>query len=206
MTDLLDPRSMIAIVDRILQANGAVRVAVEESQRGDSYLSAAYEDNYSFIGVAYFISMSNLIDHWLDAQEELERLTSRAIVHLGAKAWDGYLVLLTEQPISRLTMASVTAIRSNTRQLRKLVIARDDLAADKGVSLESTVGRSLTPLLPLTVPRVASFVDPVSTLPDRLKVVGLSRDDIEAVVIAHSLGLPMIATLHTRISGTENSP
>jgi hypothetical protein len=189
---------LLAVVDVVLSSANSKRIPTDALEDW-GVLAAAYEDPHSFVGVAYFPSLSGLIAGWLDAQERLGRLAS-TVTQLGAKAWDGYLVLLCDQSSSPDTAAEVTAIRSNTRRLRKLVITGDDLMqGDQPIPPVVAVRRALAPLLPIDVPPDSGFVDPVSTLSARITVPGLEASDIDVVVEAHELGLPMVAALHERL-------
>lgn len=199
--------TLLAGVDAILRSAGAKRVPATDlsglAGTGEG-LVAMYEDTQSFVGVAMFTSVAALREGWLQAQEDLARLTSTSVTALGAKAWDGYLVLLTTQAVPEREVAAVTAIRGNTRRLRKLVLAPGDEAATATAErLGSFLRRELAPLLPLDLPRDGKYQDPVRALPQRLKVAGMTAADIATVLDAYEAGSPMVVALHKQRLSTE---
>jgi hypothetical protein len=202
--------TLLARVDAILQSAGATRVPTPDlsglAGTADG-LVAVYEDTQSFVGVASYTSVAALREGWLQAQEDLALLTSSSIASLGAKAWDGYLVLLSTQAIPEREVAAVTAIRGNTRRLRKLVIApSDETAAATPERLSNFLRRELAPLLPLDLPRDGTYQDPVKALPQRLKVPGMTATDITTVLDAYDAGSPMVVALHQqRLSAEAHS-
>ncbi len=199
--------TLLAGVDVILKAAGATRVPTPDlsglAGTADG-LVAVYEDTQSFVGVASYSSVAALREGWLQAQEDVALLTSNSLASLGAKAWDGYLVLLSTQAIPEREVAAVTAIRANTRRLRKLVIApSDETTAATPERLSNFLRRELAPLLPLYLPRDRSFQDPVKALPHRLKVPGMTATDIKTVLEAYDAGSPMVVALHTQRLSAE---
>ena len=199
--------NLLAGVDAILKSAGATRVPTTElsglagSAEG---LVAVYEDTQSFVGVASFTTVPGLREGWLQAQEDLALLTSSSIATLGAKAWDGYLVLLSTQAIPEREVAAVTAIRGNTRRLRKLVIALgDEVSAATPERLSNLLRRELAPLLPLELRRDATYQDPVGALPQRVKVPGMTAFDIKTVLDAYDAGSPMVVALHQQRLSAE---
>ncbi len=133
------------------------------------------------------------------------RIVARAGGEIGAKAWDTYLVLVVDEPITTTHSPAVAEIRGNTRYARKLVISIDDLVSDPTRPDEFNLARSLAPILPLVLPANIAFRDPLSTLPERLKATGVDEQTLGAVITAHRRGLPLIAELHTRLTGEEVS-
>ncbi len=199
--------TLLAGVDVILKAAGATRVPTPDlsglAGTADG-LVAVYEDTQIFVGVASYSSVAALREGWLQAQEDVALLTSNSLASLGAKAWDGYLVLLSTQAIPEREVAAVTAIRANTRRLRKLVIApSDETTAATPERLSNFLRRELAPLLPLYLPRDGSFQDPVKALPHRLKVPGMTATDIKTVLEAYDAGSPMVVALHRQRLSAE---
>lgn len=186
-------------VDAILKSAGATRVPTRKLSglTGNvDGLVAVYEDAQSFVGLASYASVASLRDGWLQAQEDLALFSSNSISSLGAKAWDGYLVLLSTQAIPEREVAAVTAIRGNTRRLRKLVVAPDDVASATPERLARFLRRELAPLLPLDLPKNGTYQDPVKALPQRLNVAGMAATDIKTVLDAYDAGSPMVVALH----------
>lgn len=168
---------------------------------GSGPLGGVYEDPLAVIGYAVFESVAQLRDEWITAQEQLATTISGAVYNMGSKAWDGYLILATPERSTPDDAAAVTAIRSNTRRLRKLVITGTELG-DESLDVElvrSSVHRALAPLRPLSMPRSVGAIDPLAGLSARVDVPGLSSADLAAVVSAYIEGKPMIQALHSRL-------
>lgn len=200
MSEALLEFQVASAVARVLAEHGALPVGLS-SDGSLGPLTYAFEDPHSIIGVSAFGSAQALIGGWLQAQDAMARLVARAGGELGAKAWDTYLVLVAEEPIPKDSRVAIAEIRGNTRYARKLVISSDDALADPNRTQESNIARSLAPLLPLELPSSVSFRDPLSTLSGRLGATGVRPDDLEAVISAHRRGLPLIAELHSRLTG-----
>lgn len=173
---------------------------------GSGPLGGVYEDPLAVIGYAVFESVSRLRADWISAQEQLAKTISGALYNMGSKAWDGYLILATPERGSSDDAADLTAIRSNTRRLRKLVITGTELGDEPldVALLRSSVHRALAPLRPLSIPESVGAIDPLAGLPTRVSVHGLSTADLEAVVAAYVEGRPMIQALHSRLQGGGN--
>lgn len=170
---------------------------------GSGPLGGVYEDPLAVIGYAVFESVGRLRADWIAAQEQLAKTISGALYNMGSKAWDGYLILATPERATSEDAADLTAIRSNTRRLRKLVITGTELG-DEPFDVElvrSSVHRALAPLRPLSIPQSVGAIDPLAGLPARVAVPGLSSADLEAVVSAYVEGKPMIQALHSRLHG-----
>ena len=63
---------------------------------------------------------------WLQAQAALVDLISAFFHRSDAKAWEGYLVLLTPSVLPHDAALEVTEIRRNTTHVRKLVATGDE--------------------------------------------------------------------------------
>ena len=108
-----------------------------------------FEDSRSVVGLVFFRSWDQLQTDWPGVQAALvDRISSR-FKRSDAKAWDGYLVLLTsaEAPSSEV----IADVRRDTSRLRKLVATGAD-----PVSVES-VAEVLLPVLPLELVGVESL-------------------------------------------------
>jgi hypothetical protein len=173
---------------------------------GPGPLGGVYEDPLAVIGYAVFESVGRLRSDWITAQEQLAKTISGALHNMGSKAWDGYLILATPERASSQDAAALTAIRSNTRRLRKFVITGSELG-DEPLDVElirSSVHRALAPLRPLSIPQSVGAIDPLAGLPARVVVHGLSSAELDAVVSAYVEGKPMIQALHRRLQGRSH--
>ena len=168
---------------------------------GPGPLSGIYEDPLSVIGYAVFENLDALRSEWVAAQEQLSAAISGALYNMGPKAWDGYLILATPERASSNDAVELTAIRSNTRRLRKLVITGSELGDEpmEATLIRSAVHRALAPLRPLSLPQSVGAIDPLAGLPSRISVRGLSAANIDAVVSAYVEGRPMLQSLHASL-------
>ncbi len=189
---------LLKSVGIVLEKAGILRRTITEVP-GRNALDLLYEDKHAIIGVAAFESVHDLMDGWLDAQDALTRIISGVIPSTNSKAWDGYLVAMTDRVPRTSEAVALAAIRSNTRRLRKLVITGDDLGQGI-IALRNGVRRSLAPLLPLALPPTDAAADSIAGLPDRISVPGLTPDDIRSVVNAFEAGLPPLQALHSRVT------
>lgn len=196
VSEKADQSGLVSIIDTVLTHAGFDRLASQLTNRSD-WLSNVYEDSLCFVAVSLFSDVDALIRDWQSAQEELTSLLQRYPAHIGAKAWDGYLVLVTPDRLSSLTVAEITAIRSNTKRLRKLVLCDEDtIDSDRKSDLIARIARGLSPVLPLTLPTKRHYVNPLGSLADRLKVAGLTSGQIASVVDAYNSGMPIMSALH----------
>jgi hypothetical protein len=96
----------------------------------------------------------------------------------GAKRWDAYLVLLTSEPSRDADDRERVELVYNTRGVRRIV--------GQGLSpTDDSVGRVLTPFLPLRGPLDASLGDIGSDLADALAVNGVDQTRGERYVSAY---------------------
>lgn len=183
--------SLLAAVGAALERNGYRPVKAE--QAGDWPWPAArvYEDPYSVVAAVAFETWTELSTTWLEAQAALVELISNYFKGDEAKAWEGYLVLLTPSILPREAHAELVEIRSNTSHVRKLVATGDEL---RGVG---DVERALLPLLPLPAEAaVAGGRSALDPLPDLLSRRGIPEQSVRAVIEAFVEQQPMVESLH----------
>lgn len=183
-------------IERFLKLTGSR--AVGQARTGQGPLQGLFEDTLTVVGYAVYETVGELLNSWIDSQDQMAKAISRSNFDLGAKAWDGYLVLATPEQTSPDQSADVAAIRSNTRRLRKLLVLGEDVQPIGSRSLVTGVARCLAPLAPLDLSFGSGTVDPLSNLGSRLSVPGLSIDQVNAVVDAYRNGRPLIQALHDR--------
>lgn len=191
---------LLALVDSLLVSAHMQRVDTVSAQS----LWGVYEDEHAVVGVAAFESIDELVASWMDAQERLADLMSQSVTNIGAKAWDGYLILVCSQTPLGDEIPQLSGIRSNTRRTRKILVIEDDplVAASEDLTEQRRrVRRALAPLMPLHLPAVNKFVDPLDELPTRVQVTGFNPEDLRALVASYERREPLVATLHARLEG-----
>lgn len=142
-----DQRSLTAlevltVADRTLRAGG-YRAIEDTTWDQWSNSARAYEDSFGVVAVFVFVSAEGLVRDWATAQADLVDLITKHMGRDDAKAWDGYLVLLTGAPEDQGNRLEIGEIRRDTSRVRKFVATGEQLE-----SLQS-VERVLMPLLPL---------------------------------------------------------
>jgi hypothetical protein len=177
---------------------------VRSARTGEGPLQGIFEDALTVVGYVAYQTVSELVSSWMDAQDQMARAISRSEFDLGAKAWDGYLILATPERSAPEQSVELTAIRSNTRRLRKLLILGEDVQLVGGRSLATGVARCLAALAPLDLPSDTGIADPLENLGSRVQVPGLHSADIDAVVGAYRESRPLIQVLHDRTNEGED--
>lgn len=183
------PTDLIAASSRILEAGG-YRLILEGFPDWRTPTTRLYEDDYNVVGLAVFTTSSELLDSWADLQGSLVSVISGKVGQTEAKAWDGYLVLITAAmaPSGDLEIES---IRADTTRLRKLVITGDDLATTGDVE------RVLRPLLPLrTEQQLPQGRAAFDLLPDLLAEQHIDRKITELLLRAFADQKPLMEELH----------
>ena len=190
-------RSLESHIRAFLSATGAKPLRPDDL--GEGPLNGMFEDPLTVVGYAVYETTDELARSWLNAQDQMASTISRSDFNLGAKAWDGYLILATGQRSTPEQSVQFTSIRTNTKRLRKILILGEDLDLRSGQqSIELAIARCLAPLAPLELGAGAGASDPLAGLSVRLEVPGLNRADIDAVVDAYRESRPLIQVLHER--------
>jgi hypothetical protein len=147
-----------------------------------------FEDAFGIVAVVVYETWRDLLSRWPDAQAALVDLISRHVSSSDAKAWEGYLALLTPGVASH---SEVTTIRYDTTRVRKLVATGDEL------KLLADVERALLPLLPLGDERpVAEQDSALEMLPQLLKRRNVPEDAVRVIVKAFREQQPLLELLH----------
>lgn len=195
---------LASMIRGVLESVGSQPVGIERVGVGP--LAAIYEDRAAVVGFAVYDEVNQLVSGWLDAQEQLSRALASSLYDMRDKAWDGYLVLGTPQRSSATDGVHLTAIRANTRRVRKLIITGDEIVnqgATDAENMRAAVMRGLAPLLPLNLGDGPGLTDPLMSLSTRMRTPGVQPSLIDAVVDAYRDGRPMLQALHTeRLGGT----
>jgi hypothetical protein len=182
---------LLAGATRCLEDAGYKRVdkmeAVELSNPG----ARVFEDVYNIVAVAAYNTWSELEENWKNAQAALVELISEYLDRSDAKAWDGYLVLLTPSILNATEAAQLIEIRYNTSRLRKLI------AAGKELTVLEDVNRLLAPLLPLRLdPLPVERRSVLDELPSLLSAKGIPEAGVKTLVEAYQDQKPLVEALH----------
>ena len=153
------------------------------------------EDEYAIVAIVAYDTWDDLKSTWSEAQAALVELMSRFVSRSDAKAWDGYLVLLTAGGVGVGDYAELRRIRYDTTRLRKLVVTGDDL---RGLG---DVERMLMSLLPFDEVEVSPPTAALEMLPELLERKGLPREATRALVAAFLKQEAIVEELHRYRSG-----
>ncbi len=158
----------------------------------------AFEDEYSLVAVWQYDTFDELKDSWLLAQDHVIRLLGSTLVNNDPKSWDGYLVLVTADPVPSGEAALLSAIRTDTRRLRKLVITGDDVPAQIWGTLEvaPAVRRALAPVIDLTLPESLHQKDPLESIVERTGLTSQNAAMLDVLLRAYRHGQPLVETLY----------
>ncbi|MGH2403880.1 MAG: hypothetical protein ACRDGN_05370, partial [bacterium] len=153
----------------ILAAAGEILVSHGYSRSSDAVALGAplrntrlLEDAYGIVAVVVYETWEDLVTRWPDAQGFLVDLISKHVSSADAKAWEGYLVLLTPAVIGMASRSDADRIRYDTTRVRKLLATGEELRT------VSDVERVLLPLLPLDEVEVGRHESTVEMLPELL--------------------------------------
>jgi hypothetical protein len=149
-----------------------------------------FEDPYGIVAVIVYETWSELMTGWADAQSALVETISKYISSSEAKAWDGYLVLLTPSLLTTEDSFAANEIRYDTSRLRKLVATGGEL---RGIA---DVERALLSLLPLQEGELAEPESPLAMLPTLLVARDVPEDAVRVLVDAFIGQAALLDRLH----------
>lgn len=182
--------NLIAAASSCLLAHGYTPIPPERLGAADGEEGRFYEDSYGIVLVAVFDTWGELAGHWPESQAALVQLISAYLSRSEAKAWDGYLVLLSPA-VSTGGREAVDAIRYDTSRLRKLVADGEELRS------VANVEDALLPLLPLEPAaedrQERSVLD---LLPELLERRAVEPHVAKMLIEAFSEGEPLLESLH----------
>lgn len=157
-----------------------------------------YEDAYSIACIAVYETWTDLWSSWADDQATLVGLISKHFSRTDAKAWDGYLVLLTPSIVPASARHNAVEIQRNTVHVRKLFGSADQLQT------VDAVRRTLLPLLPLDGEQMLQPRNVLDNLPAVLARHGVDEYASRVAITAFREQRSIIAELHTAVTkGTE---
>lgn len=191
--------NLIAAATEYLQRGGYS--LVEDGRRGEWPTSnvRVFEDPYGVVAVVVYETWSELVMGWTEAQGALVHLISENIGRSEAKAWDGYLVLLTPSLLSAENRLRADEIRRDTTRVRKLLGTGEELRNPTDAE------RLLSPLLPLS-----EELEPIeqgstlNLLPGLLSARGVSGDAVRVLVDAFREQAPLMDRLHGLLNRHED--
>lgn len=186
----LTATALLAEASTVLEQSGYQRIEPSMDLRWPVSTARLFEDPYSIVGLLIYETWGYLRDTWTEAQGCLVELISANVQRSEAKAWDGYLVVLT--PASAATqLPQVDQIRYDVTRVRKLVATAEDL------SELSDVRRILLPLLPLE-PGLSAGASrsAIDIIPELLAEKGIPERFGRAVVEAFRQQDPLVESLH----------
>ena len=189
--------TLVAAVSEILEEAGFK--AVDPSATGTWRATEArlYEDAYSVVCVAIYETWIDLWSLWADDQASLVSLISRHFSRTDAKAWDGYLVLLTPSIVPATEHHNAIDIQRNTVHVRKLFGSGGELQT------VDAVRRTLLPLLPIEGEQALQPRNVLDSLPTVLSRHGVDEDASRVAIAAFREQRSIIAELHAAM--TEGS-
>ena len=170
--------TIVAAAAEVLE--GAGFKAVKPSAEGCWRATAArvYEDECSIVCVAVYETWVALSSGWTEDQAMVVDLISKHFARTEAKAWDGYLVLLTPSVVPKAERLTAISIQRNIVHVRKLFADGDELQ-----ELDA-VHRTLLPVLPL---EEQSRVEPRNVLDSLLSLLaghGVDEEAAQAAIAA----------------------
>lgn len=183
---------LLAAASECLESVGYRRVPGPDEPRWPTDAARLYEDALGIVAVVVYETWVELDRTWPEAQATLVEIISRHIGQGDAKAWEGYLVLMTPARPTSSEEDSAERIRYNVQRIRKLI------ATGRELNNLDDVRRLFLPLLPLTpeidATRTTSVLDQLPTL---LKRRGVSARIAEEMKNAFTEHQPLLDRLHS---------
>ena len=191
----LTTTNILATASECLLEGGYRRVEDRQDGEWADLNARLFEDKYGIVAVNVYETWGDLRTGWIKAQEALVELISRYVTSSDAKAWEGYLVLLTPSMVDIDARAQADAIRYDTSRVRKL------LATGSELKEFADVKKVLVPLLMLEpdlyVDDQGSALD---LLPELLAQKGLPEEAVQVIIKAFSQQQPLVEQLHLYLS------
>ena len=193
--------SLLAVAAELLEGASFKSVAPSETGNWRATATRVYEDPYCIVCVAVYETWGELSLRWVEDQAKLVDLISEHFGRNDAKAWDGYLVLLTPSVVPTHERLRAISIQRNTLHVRKLFADGDQLRSTNDVR------RVLLPLLPLEEhygheesPNV------LGTLPALLSKRGVEEEAVHVAIAAFREQRPIVADVHELMTKKKGDP
>ncbi len=182
--------SLLAKATEVLTDGGYRLIPEKPHSAWPSERTRLFEDPYSVVAIVAYETFRDMQQEWIDTQGTFIDFISQHIARGEAKAWDGYLVLLTPGVGS---MAEAMEIKYDTRRVRKLVATADD------IKTLADLERVLLPLLPLKESAANISVSAFEMLPELLSRKGIDEAVVQVLLSAFSKERPLVEELHKHI-------
>lgn len=188
MGETLTATQLLAAATEVLLSSGYVEAQIGSSDLG----SRVFEDAFGIVAIHVFDTWGQLRDQWHLAQGQLVDLISEHVRRAEAKAWEGYLVLLTPGLLPSTEMATINDLRGDTNRVRKLV------ATGEALGTLADVRSVLLPLLPLLIDDPSSAqTNLLELLPELLAENSIPLSVTGVVVDAFTSNESMLERLHS---------
>ena len=164
MTGALSRSQVLGEATRLLLEGGFLEA--REARASSTLDVRIFEDRRTIVGVCFFERWPELADNWASAQGVLVERISAQLPKSDAKAWEGYLVLVTSE--EGVPLEAVAQVRRDTNRLRKLVVTGSELQSLEAVEI------ALLPVLPLELDDVGGASESLlGRLPAMVETAGI---------------------------------
>ena len=153
-----------------------------------------YEDAYSIVCVAVYETWADLSSNWTEDQAHLVNLISEHFARSDAKAWEGYLALLTPSIVPAAERLSAIGIQRNTVHVRKLFADGEELQSP------GAIRRTLLALLPLEEQHSSEPANVLDNLPPLLAARGVDAEAAQVAIAAFREQRPIVAEIHALLT------
>ena len=189
MAEAMTTSQLLAAASELLHDGGYTLVPATDDWVDPN--SRLFEDPYGIVAVFTYETWGDLSATWQDAQGRLVDLISTHLRRPEAKAWEGYVVLLTPSPTPLDARANLAEIRYDTNRVRKLVATGDELK-----TLDDVL-EALLPLLPLDVEeQIEASAALLDRLPALLADHGIEPQAAQSVIRAFMANESPLERLH----------
>lgn len=186
---VLNATEIAAAADAVLERSAYRRLDSSQRLLSPETTARIYEDVYGVVWLSVFESVAALLRGWHEQQAAFVELLTQHLASEDAKAWDGYLVLLSGDAHHREQAADIEEIRRDTRRVRKLV------ATGARIRTLRDVEDVLQPLLPLEVGGTIVPSSPFETLPEVLETQGIPRELTRQLATAFESQQPLMRVI-----------
>ena len=186
--------TLVAAASEILEGAGFKVVNASATGTWRATEARVYEDAFCIVCIAVYETWKDLWSLWADDQATLVGLISKHFSRTDAKAWDGYLVLLTPSVVPTAARHDAVAVQRNTVHVRKLFGSGDELQT------VDAVRRTLLPLLPLEGDQALQQWNVLDNLPPVLARHGVDEAASQVAITAFREQRSIIEEIHSSIS------
>ncbi len=190
--DPLNTAAIVAAATATMLTAGYQRVPEASISAVRSADFRVFEDPYGVVAIVVYDSWVDLKSNWPDAQGSLVDLISKFMHRSEAKAWEGYVVLLTPGVVPSSERLEVSLIARNTSRVRKLIATGEELLTINDVE---TV---LLPVLPVNgaVATTTVSASVLEALPHMLETEGIPAEAVRTLISAFAKQESLLEALH----------